>query len=53
MRKFGVFFQFFFLNLERLHLGWRDGVCFVLFFKQNSAVFIEICIILPGNAAPF
>lgn len=31
------------------------GGCFVLFFsfKQISAVFIELCIILPGNAAPF
>lgn len=43
--KFGGFYDFLF-NLERLHLGWRDGVCFV--FKQISAVFIEICIIYPG-----
>lgn len=53
-----MLFVFSFFSLERLHLGQRDGVCFVFFFflkkkKQISAVFIEICIILPGNAAPF
>ena len=40
----------FFLIWKDFHLGWRDGV-FVFFFNKFSAVFIEICIILRGDAA--
>lgn len=35
-----MLFVFSFFSLERLHLGQRDGVCFVFFFLKKENKFL-------------